>query len=153
MKIKLPAVKRIHTEDETQITFELPSGMQEYVWRLVRGMQGKGIEYFQVTIDKPFRPRSTGRRSQNHRLNGYCQIIAFETGNEFDTVKMCVKRRAIKRGYPFETDFDGEVVPKSEARNSVEDCMLLIEEVQQLGDELEIILPEYEEESDNEQSQ
>lgn len=148
-KITLPAVRRLHTGDETQIAFELPLGMIEYVWHLVRGMHDKGIEFFHVTIDKPFRPRTTGRRSQNHRLNGYCQIIAMETGNEFDTVKMCVKRRAIKRGYSFETDFDGEVVPKSEARTSVEECHLLIEEVQQLADELGIILPEYEAEDES----
>lgn len=88
------------------------------------------------------RPRSTGPRSQNHRLNGYIQQIAVETGETFDTVKWHVKKEAVTMGYPFTTSRWGEVVPKSEARATVAECSLLIDEVERLAAELGIVLRE-----------
>ena len=88
------------------------------------------------------RPRTTGPKSQNRRLNGFCQQIAVETGESFDTVKMHVKVEAISRGYPYRTSRWGDTVPQAEAAASVEECTMLIEQVQQLAAELGIILRE-----------
>lgn len=88
------------------------------------------------------RPRTTGPRSQNRRLNGFIQQVAEDTGDDFDSVKMHVKRMAISRGYPFKTNRWGEVVPKSERRSTVEECALLIDTVQQVAAELGIVLRE-----------
>lgn len=92
----------------------------------------------------PRRKRTTGERSQNHRLNGFIQQICVETGNDFRAVKEVVKLRAIGRGYPFKT-FHGVTVPQSEADCSTVECSLLIEEVEQLAAEEGIVLREYEE--------
>lgn len=95
-------------------------------------------EYFNVTIDKPHKPRSTGPGSQNHKLNGIIQMVCKETGNDFDTVKGYVKHQAMAMGYPFDT-IGGVAVPWSEARSSVDQCSLLIQAALQLAAELGIV--------------
>ena len=98
-----------------------------------------------VEISKPRKPRTTGERSQNHHLNGHCQQLAQETGNDFDTVKYAVKYRAIPGGYPYDTMGD-LVVPWSESRVDTVQCAVAIVEAHRLADELGIKL--IEEESD-----
>ena len=56
-----------------------------------------------VTIEKPFRPRTTGYKSQNHALNGYIQQICMDTGQDFGTTKNYIKQMAIAMGYPRKT--------------------------------------------------
>jgi hypothetical protein len=96
-----------------------------------------------VTISNVFKGRSTGKRSQNARINGHIQIICQETGNEFEAVKGYVKQNALGRGYPF-VEFNGKVTPKSESEASSEEAKILIDVIEQLAAELDIILPEYE---------
>lgn len=90
---------------------------------------------------KAKKPRSTGERSQNHHINGHIQQICVETGNDFEAVKMYVKKQAIRRGYPFET-FRGEVIPLSESKIDTVQAGYLIDEIHQLADELSIVLME-----------
>ena len=147
--IIIPAAKRIRTGRDDIVTVEIPEMFRPAVWGLIHDAAIKSNDFLQVRFGLPHQPRTTGWRSQNHRFNGFCQVIAAETGNDFDTVKQCVKYRALSRGYPGNTDFDGRLIPQSEADASVEECTLLIEEVEQLGAELDIALPEHEED-DNE---
>lgn len=99
-----------------------------------------------LSISRPHRPRSTGRASQNHHLNGHIQQICQETGNDFADVKLYVKHLAIRRGYPVKDGVvslrTGDPVPISESDASAEDCTLLIDEVHQLAAELNIQLRE-----------
>lgn len=105
--------------------------------------------YLQVTFQAPFRPRSTGRGSQSHRINGFVAQIAAHTGDDFDTVKIRCKQRAIGRGWPFvtmEEDINGVThefkVAKSEADASVEEAKFLIEAIEQYAGECGVILEE-----------
>lgn len=105
-----------------------------------------------VTIEKPFTPRTTGYKSQNHALNGYIQQICMETGQDFSTTKNYIKQMAIAMGYPVKTrklpngcvedvqDWFGNPVGISEADASKEECSLLIECAVQLASELGIML-------------
>lgn len=104
-----------------------------------------------VTIEKPFRPRTTGYKSQNHALNGFIQQICMETGQDFASTKSYIKQRAIEMGYPRlaqrtvrgiedVTDWWGNPVGISEADASIQDCSLLIECAVQLAAELGITL-------------
>jgi hypothetical protein len=90
--------------------------------------------------------RTTGPHSQNHHFNSHVAQVAKETGNDFDDVKIGVKARAIKRGYPeprirkaggrtFE-------VWKSESDCTTLECSWLIDEIHQIADELGITLRE-----------
>jgi hypothetical protein len=85
--------------------------------------------------------RSTGPHSQNHHFNGHVAFICKETGNDFDTVKTYLKNEAVSAGYPFDS-FRGEVVPRSEAKATVEQCCILIEAAHRLAAELGIRLEE-----------
>lgn len=88
------------------------------------------------------RIRTTGPHSQNRHLNGHVQQIAQETGEDFDVVKREIKRRARKRGYPFKTSRFGYAVPQSEAKATVEECALLIDEAHEVAAWLNITLRE-----------
>lgn len=104
-----------------------------------------------VTIEPPFRPRTTGYKSQNHALNGFLQQICMETGQDFASTKSYVKQMAIEMGYPRLTrrtvkgiedvvDWWGNPVGISEADASIQDCSLLIECAVRLASELGITL-------------
>ena len=90
--------------------------------------------------------RSTGPWSQNHHFNGHCAQIAQSTGNDFDDVKIGIKVRAIKRGFPTprvrKAGGRANEVFKSEADCTTVECAMLIEEAHQVADELGIILRE-----------
>lgn len=94
-----------------------------------------------VSISRPSRPRTIGQGSQNAHINGHCQQIAQETGNEFADVKTAAKFNAIKRGYPFRT-IAGQVVPFSESELNTEQAAMLIEELHQIAAEMGITLHE-----------
>ena len=104
-----------------------------------------------VTIENPFKRRTTGAFSQNHCLNGIIQSICEETGQDFHSTKEYVKQMAIGRGYPIKTkktvngvedvlDWWGNPVGISESESSVEQCAILIDCAIQLASELGIIL-------------
>ncbi len=115
-----PAIK--YTLDGDRLTLDLPAGDGPKVAK--RCAAG----FARVTIDRPGRPRTTGERSQNHFINGACQIIAQATGNDFDVVKYAMKHRAIKRGYPAEFKL-GAFVPFSETRIDTKQAGFLIDEI------------------------
>jgi hypothetical protein len=103
--------------------------------------KGASEGYVKVTLSRPGRPRTTGEGSQNHRINGHCQLIAMELGYEFDEIKMAMKLRAISRGYPFATVL-GQIIPKSEADLTTEEAAFLIDTIDQFAAEFGIRLPE-----------
>ena len=95
-------------------------------WQLYL-QDNKDKQYDRLLIKVPSKPRTTGRHSQNTHINGHCQQIACETGNDFDTIKLMMKRGAISQGYPFDTDPDGGVDPWSEKRLNTKQASVLIE--------------------------
>ncbi len=116
---------------------------------LRKWVKGLPAPYFGITFQKPFRPRTTGPKSQSHRANGFIQQIAIHTGMDFDDLKMVLKYRAISRGWPFQTveESIGGVLhefklPKSETVASVHECKALIETIEQYAAELGILLVE-----------
>ena len=104
-----------------------------------------------VTLEEPFRPRTTGYKSQNHALNGYIQQICMETGQDFASTKTYIKQMAIDMGYPRLTkrtikgvedvvDWWGNPMGISEKDASIEDCALLIDCAVRLANDLGITL-------------
>lgn len=109
-----------------------------------------------VTIEKPFRPRTTGYKSQNHALNWIIQIICKETGQDFQTTKEYIKSKAVEMGYPMltrrrmvkgeaveevVTDWYGNPRGISEADSSVGECSILIECAILIASDLGIQIP------------
>ena len=108
-----------------------------------------------VSLESPFRPRTTGQKSQNHAINGIIQQICIETGQEFASTKEYIKSRAVEMGYPMLTKKvmkNGQIVEEvvtdwygnprgiSEADSSVEECAILIECAIMVASELGITL-------------
>ena len=91
--------------------------------------------YISITIEPPKKPRTTGKDSQSHCINGYIQQIAEELGEDFDVIKMFCKRRAIKRGYPTRENAMGEIEPVSEALIDTIEAGYLIDEIMAVGSE------------------
>jgi hypothetical protein len=112
-----------------RIAFEPPadSGAQEAIKRELRKCRDKHHDYVLLTLQPPKRPRTTGKGSQNHHLNGHIIQICNETGNNYDAIKYCVKMLAVEEmGYPYEI-IDGHIWPKAEHESSTDECAKLIE--------------------------
>ena len=127
-----------------RIAFEPPAdlGAAENIKRELRKCRDKHNDYVLVTLQPPKRPRTTGKESQNHHLNGHIMQICNETGNDYDAVKNCVKMLAVEQmGYPYKT-VAGHILPQPESQSSTDECAKLIEAAHVLAAELSIILQE-----------
>lgn len=137
----------------TLLTFDVPT--DPMVLAALRGIVSlcheKHNDFFKITLEPPYKKRTTGDKSQNHKLNGGIMALCAWSGQDFGEIKMLIKERALKRGYPPQTDGDGEILvnrrtgmplPKSEADCSTVECALLIDELEQLAAEMEFQLPQ-----------
>jgi len=147
MKLKLPNLKRIKTGTSQIVSFEVPRFYEAAYRELVK----KSPDTLDVELSTHSKRRSTGPFSQSHHLNGHIQQICNDTGNDFDDVKLYVKRRAFKRGLPFATKPNGDILysladleplPISETQMTTEQCSWCIEETHELAAELGIRLIE-----------
>jgi len=147
--ITLPAIERDPSETGGgRIVFRLPPGLlRDLVWHTVKLVESsKRGPWFRLVLGPVRRIRTTGERSQNHRINGFIQQLCMHTGMEFDVLKFWLKKQAIRRGYPFDTDPSGDAVPWSESRISVEEAVFLNDEIEQYAAEIGCTLREHEEE-------
>ena len=126
------------------IAFEVPREpeLQEALRKVLRLCRDKNNDYVAVTLSRPYSPRTTGPKSQNHHLNGHIMQICNETNNDYEVVKYCVKMIATEQmGYPFQT-IAGHVVPKRESDCNTEECAKLIEASHVLAAQMGVILRE-----------
>ena len=124
------------------IAFDLPqdAGAREAIRRELEKCRDKNNDYVLLTLQPPKRPRTTGKDSQNHLLNGIIVQICEETGNDYDSVKVAVKMIAVEQfAYPYKT-IGGRIIPQRERECSVEECSKLIEAAQMLAADLGIIV-------------
>ena len=129
---------------KSNLAFELPDneGLREAIKRELIKCRDKHNDYILVTLEPPKRPRTTGAHSQNHHLNGHVMQICNYTGNDYDTIKYCVKMIAVEQlGYPYVT-VAGHVLPQKESMCSTDECAKLIEAAHLLAAELGIVLQE-----------
>ena len=124
------------------ICFEAPIENQEALRRVLRVCRDKYNDYVSCTFSLPYKPRTTGEGSQNHHLNGHIMQICNETGNDYETIKYCVKMIAVEQfGFPF-TEIAGHIVPKRERDSNTEECGKMIEAAHYLAAQLSIVLRE-----------
>ena len=126
------------------LCFEVPREpeLQQAIADVLVACQKKNNDYVSVTLKRPYSPRTTGPKSQNHHLNGHIMQLCHETGNDYDTIKYCIKMLAVEEmGYPYET-VCGHVVPKRETDCDTAECAKLIEASHVLAAQLGIILRE-----------
>ena len=126
------------------IAFDLPqdAGAREAIRRELERCKNKNNDYVLVTMQPPKRPRTTGKNSQNHHLNGHIMQICNETGSSYNAVKDEIKRIATEEmGYPYE-EINGHIHPIGESESSTDECAKLIEAAHVLAADLGIILQE-----------
>ncbi len=127
-----------------RIAFEPPAddGANANIKHELRKCRDKYNDYVLVTLQPPKKPRTTGEGSQNHHLNGHIMQICNATGQDYETIKYCVKMIAVEQmGYPYKT-IAGHIVPQPESESSTDECALLIEAAHILAAQLSIILQE-----------
>lgn len=118
---------RRRTGDKTSLTFNIPSGKFDKVASLLKNNLA---DQWRVTIETPYKKRTTGENSQNHLFNELIGQIAEHTGMPVEYTKYYVKQEAIPMGWPplrdeeghIVTDFHGRQVPASESVVSTVEC-------------------------------
>lgn len=83
-----------------------------------------------ITLEPPYKARTTGKGSQSNKLHGIIRQISQETGNSMATIKDRCKELAVQwHDYPCETiEKNGRsyLIPWSEARlNTVQESWLI----------------------------
>lgn len=135
-------LKRLN--EKGKIVFEAPTEpeLAAALRNILRTCQDKYNDYVSVTFKPPYKPRTTGKGSQNHHLNGHIMQICNVTGNDYETIKYCIKMTAAEQfGYPTQT-VAGHVIPKRESDCDTAECAMLIEASHYLAAQLGIILRE-----------
>lgn len=101
--------------------------------------------HFRIRIDRPFRPRTTGPRSQSARFRGHCEDLAQQIPGEYTAKQIAdaMKRMAVADGYRTRLSIDGTEEPVSEAELSMEEESLLLKVQQRYADVHGFWLTEY----------
>lgn len=150
MKITL-TLKRIERPGELVFLPPQDMGLQEAIRKVLRTCRDKHNDYVKQTIEPPYKPRTTGPKSQNHRINGFIQQICMATGLDFADVKMYCKIKAVSMGYPTMKDDDGETImsivtgipiPESETNIDTREAGILSDAVEHVAAELGVFLQE-----------
>lgn len=83
--------------------------------------------YMTLTLDKPYKSRTTGEGSQNNLFWKLVQIICNETGEEPKEIERELKIKAIAKNYPYHVSkLTGQPIPESMTKiNTVEMSYLI----------------------------
>jgi hypothetical protein len=138
------------TYDRSSVTFEVNFGIREIFWKFIDQAGLKTNDYFRLRIDRPFRPRTTGPRSQSARFRGHCEDLAEQLADEHGApiytpreIAEAMKRMTVPNGYPTHMSVDGIEEPNSEASLSVEQEAMLLKTQQLYADTHGFWLTEY----------
>ena len=126
------------------LCFEIPEdeGIREALKKILVSCREKYNDFVQVTLKPPYRPRTTGAKSQNHHLNGHIVQLCNITQHSYYEIKYCVKMKAVEAlDYPYSI-INGYLLPKSEHECSTEECAKLIEAAHLLAADWQIVLKE-----------
>jgi hypothetical protein len=135
-------LEREKTGRKDRIMFKIPPEAALPLTELLRAGKGRVYDYYRVRLSLPFRRRSTGKHSQNHRANGFIAQISRATQIPFDGLKEWLKIQSIAEGYPFITLPTGEALGKSERDLSVEECTIFIGTIERIAAEWGVELVE-----------
>ena len=154
IKVFIPNASIIRKENmPNKIGFKFQDVFVDSVAQLLGEAARRNISQLCVKLQLPFRPRSTGYRSQNSRFHGHCKDIADQCVDEAgrliysqEEIKEYLKREAVKEGYPTKwSPLDEAVIPIGTSEASVEDMGVLIQVVNRCADEHSFWLTEYDE--------
>lgn len=135
-------LKRVNIQGHIAFLPPVDQAAQANIKHELRKCRDKFNDFVLITMQPPKKPRTTGKDSQNHHLNGHIMQIVNETGNSYEVVKYCVKMIAVEQmDYPYKL-MSGHIIPQPESECSTEDCAKLIEASHMLAADQGIILRE-----------
>lgn len=140
--MKIPNA-RIRDISGNRVVIEFPAGIMEGFTTFAKTLR-EG--WCALECKKPFRPRTTGPRSQENRFRGGCRDISEQLDVPFEDVCEAIRRMAVEEGYPVKYTIDGKEAPISTARASREEEALLIRVMHRFADENNLYLTEYDNE-------
>lgn len=104
-KLVLPSVTRLRTGNRNQILFSLDS-YADMVWNRVRYWENdRGIDRYRLQISPPYKPRTTGKESQNTKYRGLLRDIMDWSGESMSRINQEMKH--------YMDDNDPEGFPKT----------------------------------------
>ena len=113
---------------ENGLLLQYPSkAVKAEILHLWEGAKKDYNGYMTVTLDKPYKSRTTGEGSQNNLFWKLVQYITNETGEEPKVTERDLKVKAIAKGYPYHVSkITGELEPESMTKiNTVEMSYLI----------------------------
>ena len=138
-------LKRSKTGRTDLIAFEVPTNLRGALLKEIQ----KSPDFLSVQIGRPYKPRTTGDMSQNHKIAALINLITDETGYTYDEVKMQAKFNAIRQDYPYRwrkvwnpktRDYVEQVDPYHENEIDTQQAAILISELQIMCAELGILV-------------
>lgn len=131
--------------DNDFIKFEkTKKDFQDKIDNILKCCSEKTNSYVLLTLERPYKHRTTGDLSQNNLLWKLISIIATEVGDDSEGMKDTergVKMRALSKGYPFHLNkITGEKEPESMRKINTVQCGYLIDTAYQICAELGIVL-------------
>lgn len=149
-EVRFAAITLYYAKSPTSTEFRYLFYVNKDYADLIHKLRTGSKNQVQLRISKPFKPRSTGYRSQNHRFRGQCGDISKQVdGFTPAEVARIMKGLAVGNGYPTKTlgvnmkKHKKVTMPESEANLSVEQEDILIKTVQEFADRNEYWLTEY----------
>lgn len=131
-----------HRIEDEKLIFELPE--EPYKSKLLELSElcnKKSNGFCTVTINRVYKPRTTGQGSQNNLAWKLITIIANEVGEDVTEIERQAKIKAISKGYPYHVSkITGEPIPESMKKIDTVQCSYLIDTLYELCSFLGIIL-------------
>lgn len=140
---------RRQTGDGSIVCFEVTREAFNDIWYFIKDVGKRTDENFRVRIDRPFRPRSTGYRSQNSRHWGHCDDIAVQLtvkGKHTyskEEVDAALRRMSVIEGLPTFLNIDGVEEPIHFSEMSVDQANAVERVKQRFCDTHNLWLTEY----------
>lgn len=120
-------------QDGTVLLSTNDYGARVVIKDMVDRCEQKYSGFMRLEISPPYKPRTTGKESQNNLIWKLITEIAKQTGNEIQDVEEAVKERACKRGYPYRVNkITGRAKPKSMTEIDTVEASYLIDELYQV---------------------
>lgn len=142
-------------KDNSVLEIQIPKPLRSSYARFEEIIKKEFDGWRQVSQKKPNRPRSTGERSQNHCIRGWCKDLAIQAKKPFfqdpDNMYKTIILLAVDAGiWPyFTTPLNPTLkIPQSEADASMEDDRKLLDFIQKIADEKNYWLTIYSEDGE-----
>lgn len=129
---------RVELTDSGLVLVFPSMSVKDEMTRLYKAVEGKFNGYIVAELKKPYNSRTN---QQNKMFWAIVQQIAEDTGADLDDIELEIKKRALKRGYPYDVNkLTNEPKPVSMSTVNTVEMGYLIDEAEQLATELGIVI-------------